>query len=119
MKKSILGILLLAINSLSLFGQDLSGNWTVTTQVGGRDGTIQLALTQRGNVLTGKVSGSRREFPIKKGSVDAAGNIEILLGGNKGGLAGAQITGTVEGDHLRLSIQAKKGQGEGIASRSQ
>jgi hypothetical protein len=82
--------------------------------------------------LGGAVSAPNRDFPITQGSVDGTGNITILLGdgggkrkggkGNKGkggGLAGAKITGSVDGDHLRLTIQTKNGQGEGIASKAQ
>ena len=116
MKNLILGLVL---SALSLFGQDLSGSWTLKAQVEDRDGTMQLSLTQRGNSLSGNVVGSKRDYPIKKGSVDGAGKIEIVLGGNKGALAGAKISGEVEGDHLRFTIQMKRGQGEGIASRSQ
>lgn len=116
MNRLVLGLLLPV---LSLLGQDLSGKWTLKTQVGDRSGTMQLELAQRGNSLTGNASGPRREYPIQKGSVDSAGKVEILLGGNKGALAGARITGSVEGDRLRLTIQTKRGKGEAIASRSQ
>jgi hypothetical protein len=118
MKKLLSGILLFAFSALSLFAQDLSGSWTVKAQIGNRDGTMQLTLTQRSN-LSGKVSAGPREYPIEKGSVDSAGIIDIRLGGDKGKLAEAKITGTVDGDRLRLTIQTKKGRGEGIASRSQ
>src|SRR5262249_48154513 len=114
----ILGLLLLGIHTL-LFGADLSGHWTVKAKDEGRDGSLELAITQRGNTLTGHVRGKRGELPITKGVVDDAGNIEIQVAGKKGSIAGAKITGRVDGDQLRLTIQTKKGQGEAIASKSQ
>jgi hypothetical protein len=118
MKKSILGLLLLGLHTL-LFGADLSGHWTVKAKDEGRERSLELALTQRGNTLTGNVTGKRGDYPITKGSLDDAGNIEILVGGKKGALAGAKITGKVDGDQLRLTSQTKKGQGEAIASKTQ
>ena len=118
MTKTILGLLLLGLHTLS-FGADLSGHWTAKAKGEGRDGSLELALTQRGDALTGNVTGKRGDFPITKGSVDDAGNIEILVGGKKGALAGAKITGRVDGDQLRLTIQTKKGQGEAVASKTQ
>jgi len=117
MKKSILGLLLLGLPAL-LFGADLSGHWTVKAKEG-RERSLELVLTQRGNTLTGSVTGKRGDYPITKGSLDDAGNIEIVVGGKKGAMAGAKITGKVDGDQLRLTIQTKKGQGEAIASKTQ
>lgn len=118
MKRAILVLLLLGLHTLS-FGADLSGRWTVKAKDEGKDRSLELALTQRGKTLTGNVTGKRGEYPITKGSLDDAGNIEILVGGKKGALAGAKITGKIDGNQLRLTIQTKKGQGEAIASKEQ
>lgn len=120
MKKAFFTTVLLAFGAAQLFAADISGNWSLKSQVAGREGTLQLALRQNGNSVTGKVSGPRREYSIQKGSVDDTGHIDMQLGGGKGPLAGARLTGTLEGDRLRLTIQTKRGgQGEGIATRSQ
>jgi hypothetical protein len=101
-----------------LFAEDLSGHWSLETNVAGRDVTLQMTLRQDGDSLSGSVSGPRREYPIQRGSVDSANNVNILLGG-EGPLAGATITGTLNGDRLRLTVHTKRGEAEGEAVRSQ
>lgn len=117
MKKTLFGSLLFAFATLPLLATDVSGNWRMKANAGNREATLEISLRQNGGSLTGSVSGPRRLYPIAKGSVDDSNHIQILLGG-RGPLAGAKITGTVDGDHLRLIMQAKKGQSEGLAERS-
>ena len=118
MRKAFLGLLLLILGSLPGFAADLSGNWTFRTTAAGYDVTLQLALKQNDDSLTGTVAGPQREYPIEKGSVDRANKIEILVGGD-GFLAGARIFGRVDGERLRLTIQTEQGQSdEGVAERS-
>ena len=118
MKRALLGTVLLAFCMVPLFAEDLSGHWSLVTNVAGRDVTLQMTIRQEGDSLRGKVAGPRREYPIQRGSVDSANNVNILLGG-KGPLAGATFTGTLNGDRLRLTVHTKSGEAEGEAVRSQ
>jgi hypothetical protein len=85
MKRSML-ILLFALAPLMLIAADISGNWDVTVETDQGSGNPKFTFQQSGEKLTGTYEG--------------------LLGK-------ANLTGTVKGDRVEFSFEAKGGPVEG------
>jgi hypothetical protein len=104
-------LILLAVTALAVFGADINGAWNGS--VDGPQGSMPLTLTLKaeGAELTGTMNLMDNDMKIGKGKIDGD---KISFDVNDGMIS---VTGTVNGDEIKLHLAADAGEADALVKR--